>query len=161
MEIINDLLGQGKEFTLVQICVRSALIFLVALVLLRISGRRSFGIHSPLDNTTVILLGAILARGVVGASPLLGVICASAIIVLLHRLFGWLISVNPRFGKAMEGNKLVLYEHGRFITSNMRRAMVSQEEVLLSARTKLRSDNLDEVKRICMEVNGEISIVKK
>jgi len=48
---------------------RSVVVFVITLLLLRISGRRSFGLRTPLDNIISIILAAVLSRAIVGASP--------------------------------------------------------------------------------------------
>lgn len=158
---LEELIGTPKDIGTLAICIRAAAIFLIAYVLIRISGRRSFGLHGPLDNIIVILLGAILSRAVVGASPFVPVVAASILVVLLHRLLGWLVSISPDFGKLAEGEKIKLYSDGSFIRSNMRKSLVSQEEIMHAVRIKLFTDGLNGVERIYMERNGEISILKK
>jgi uncharacterized membrane protein YcaP (DUF421 family) len=161
MEIIHQIFGQGKDLSIAQMCVRAAIMFIVAYLLIRISGRRSFGLHSPLDNIIVILLGGILSRGVVGASPMVAVICASITIVMLHRIGGWLLSIKTSLSKSIDGSKILLFENGKFIASNMRKAMLCKEDVLGAIRGQLHSEDLTAVDRIYMERNGTLSIIQK
>lgn len=56
MTILEDLWGSGESLNVLQMSCRGVATFLIALLLIRISGRRSFGIRSPLDNIIVILL---------------------------------------------------------------------------------------------------------
>jgi len=140
MEYLIDLFGQGKDLTIIQMGIRAISVFIIAYILIRLSGRRSFGLNSPLDNIIVILLGAILSRAVVGASPFIPIIISSIIIVLLHRLLGWLISMSPRFGQWAEGSKTVLYESRHFNKENMKKALVGKEEVLLAVRQQLLTE---------------------
>lgn len=44
---IGWLFGDGPELTFWQMAARAAAVFVIALVLVRVSGRRSFGQHSP------------------------------------------------------------------------------------------------------------------
>lgn len=137
MDLLYQLIGEGKELTVLQMSIRAILIFLIAYILIRVSGRRSFGLHNPLDNIIVILLGAVLSRAVVGASPFIPVICACIAVVLMHRIFGWLISTNPKLGTWAEGEKMLLYENGRFHEENMRKSLIVKEEVLRALRLSL------------------------
>ena len=135
--------------------------FLFALVLIRISGRRSFGIRTPLDNIIVILLGTVLGRAIVGASPFLPVIVASLLIVLIHRFFGWLSVHSKLFSRIIVGEKIILFKDGQFIKENMDKALVCEEDVMQGVRKSALTDQLEKIDKIFIERNGEISAVKK
>jgi len=161
MDILIKIFGEGKNLDAVQMSCRGIVVFLIALALIRISGRRSFGIRTPLDNIILILLGATLSRGIVGASPFLAVVATCFIIVFLHRCFGWLISRSNRFGKIMEGDKILLYSNGKFIDAHMKRALLCKEDLMQGIRKSALTDNMDEIDKVYIERNGEISALKK
>src|SRR5262249_33321576 len=133
----------------------------IALVLIRISGRRSFGLNTPFDNIITILLGAVLSRALVGASPFGATVCACLVIVLMHRLLGYLVSKNEGLSKLVEGNKLLLYEKGRFIEKNLKRAEVCKEDIMQGMRESALTDNLERIETIYIERSGKISVVEK
>jgi hypothetical protein len=66
METLIALFGEGKDLDSLQMAARPTAVFFGALVLIRISGRRSFGQRSPFDYVVAILLGATLSRVIVG-----------------------------------------------------------------------------------------------
>jgi len=158
---IHNLIGRENDLTALQMAVRGVLVFIVAYLLIRISGRRSFGMKSPVDNIIVILLGAILSRAVVGASPFLPVVVVSLVIVLIHRVWGWLISTYPKLGKFAEGEKILLYAQGKFMEIKMKRALICKEEIMQQIRGVLHVEDLEKVDKIFMERDGKISIILK
>ncbi|NHA02694.1 DUF421 domain-containing protein [Mucilaginibacter sp. HC2] len=161
METLLTIFGEGKDLSILQMCSRGIIVFFLAFLLIRLSGRRSFGIHTALDNIIVILLGATLSRGIVGASPFVATLVTCTVITALHRLFGWLIVRYHKVGLFIEGDKLPLYEHGKFNKKNMDRALVSEAEVMQGIRRTAITDDLDQIKVAYLERSGEISAVRK
>jgi uncharacterized membrane protein YcaP (DUF421 family) len=161
METIFTIFGQGKDLAWWQMSSRGVIVFIIALILIRVSGRRSFGVRSPLDNIITILLGAVLSRAVVGASAFVPVIVTSFIIVCMHRGFGKLIAASKRFGRVMEGDKILLFEDGNFVAENMKKALVCEEDLMQGVRKSALTENMEEISRVYMERNGDISAIRK
>ena len=161
MEVLIEIFGRGKDLNAIQMCSRAVVIFFLALILIRISGRRSFGLHMPLDNIITITLGALLSRAIVGASDFVAVILASTVIVLIHRGMAWMLVHNPGISKLIEGEKMLLYEGGEFSKTNMNRAQVCQEDILQGVRKSALTNDLTKIQQIYIERNGEISSIKK
>lgn len=161
METITQLFGEGERQSVLQMSLRAVVVFIITLILLRIAGRRSFGMKSPFDNIIVILLGAILSRAVVGASEFCPTIAAATVIAVLHRFGAWLAALNLRFGALIKGQKIVLFKNGRIQNDNMRRALVSESDLYGSLRSSMNVEDFDSIDSAYMENNGQISFVKK
>jgi len=160
METVTQLFGEGENQTVLQMSLRAVVIFIITLMLLRIAGRRSFGMKSPFDNIIVILLGAILSRAVVGASEFLPTIAAATVIAVLHRLGAWFGTLNLRFGAVIKGQKIILFRDGMLNHDNMRRALVSESGLYASLRSSMNVEDFDTIDCAYMEINGQISFVK-
>ncbi|MBL7712865.1 MAG: DUF421 domain-containing protein [Chitinophagaceae bacterium] len=160
-KVIDDLFGTGKELEWQQMCLRAVAIFVIALVLMRISGRRSFGMRTPIDNIIAVLIGALLSRPIVGASPFIPVVAAGTILVLLHRVLAWIAVHSPAASVALKGDKICLYREGAFLKDNMARALVCEEDIRQGVRSATHSEELDAVSVVYMERNGEISVISK
>ena len=161
MDLIIQIFGEGKDLTALQMSCRGIVVFFIALLLIRVSGRRSFGVRTALDNIISISLGAILSRAVVGASAFVPVVVTCFVIVFMHRLFGWFIAHSKRFGRVMEGDKILLYSDGKFIDDNMKKALVCQEDIMQGVRKSALTEDLDQLDKVYIERNGEISAIKK
>ncbi|MFD2874132.1 DUF421 domain-containing protein [Mucilaginibacter ximonensis] len=153
--------GTKERLDISEMTIRGVIIFVLALILIRISGRRSFGLRTPVDNIVSILLGAVLSRAVVGASPFLPVVITCLIVVTLHRTLGWFIARNPRFSRFVEGDKILIYKDSKFLEDNMKRVQICREDVMQGIRRQSLTEDLREIDHVYIERNGEISAIRK
>lgn len=160
MNIIDAVFGSGKDLNILQMASRGIVVFVLALILLRIAGRRAFGMRTPLDNIVVILLGAVLSRAVVGASPFFPVIVCSLFIVLMHRWSAWLTVRSKVFSRLIQGNHIILFEQGHFLKGNMDKALVCRRDLENALRNKAATEDFGQVTKMYMEHNGEITVIK-
>jgi uncharacterized membrane protein YcaP (DUF421 family) len=161
MESLLKIFGEGEHLDALQMSSRGIVMFLIMLLLIRISGRRSFGVRTPLDNIIAVSLGAIMSRAVVGASPFDSVVVCCFVIVLLHRITGMLIARSKAFARVVEGEKILLFEDGVFLKENMKKALVCQEDLMQGVRKSALTEDMSQIKKVYMERNGEISAIKK
>lgn len=135
--------------------------FFITLGLIRIGGMRIFGLKTAFDSILVIILGAVLGRGIVGASPFFSTAAAGLVMVLIHRLLSHLARTNPWVGKIVKGEHHTLYENGEFDHKMMRRHGISKDDVQEAIRSELNTHNIDQVKEVIIEKDGEMSVIKK
>ncbi|MGN6165564.1 MAG: hypothetical protein ACTHOF_13585 [Flavisolibacter sp.] len=98
MEFLNQWWGINENISPLEIAARSAVMFLIALVLICMSGMRPFGKGNGVDTIISFLIGAILSRGVVGATPFFSTV-ASAVVIFLF------ITLLPNFACITNGWK--------------------------------------------------------
>jgi len=55
----------------------------------------------------------------------------------------------------------LLFEKGEFIDAHLKRALLCKEDIMQGVRKSALTDNMDEIDRIYIERNGEISALKK
>jgi uncharacterized membrane protein YcaP (DUF421 family) len=161
MQWIVEIFGTGKDLTVGQMSARTVVVFIIALILIRISGRRSFGLHTPLDNIITIILGAVMSRAIVGASDFLPVIASSAVLVFIHRFLAYFMVHHPGISRLISGEKMALFEKGEFVEHNLDRAQISREDILQEVRKNALTENLDSIGKIYIERNGEVNCVRK
>jgi uncharacterized membrane protein YcaP (DUF421 family) len=161
MELLEQLIGTGKDLTVSQMSIRAVLIFLFSLLLIRVAGKRSFGMKMPLDNVLTILLGAILSRAIVGASPFLPILCSAFVLTVLYRIFGGLAYYNKWIGKIVKGSSQILYKDQKLMEDNMKKSMITYHDLMEGVRINSNVDSLDKVDTVYEERNGELSVIKK
>jgi len=158
---IKELFGTGEHLTALQMAVRAFVMFFITLALIRFAGMRIFGKRTAFDNILVIMLGAILARGVVGASPFFSTVAACAVMVVVHKILALLALKYVWVGKIVKGIHRTLYKDGALNTKNMRIAAISKDDLMEGVRMQIHRNSLDEVKEAYIEKNGHVSIIEK
>lgn len=153
--------GEGRDLTTLQMSVRALIMFFVALLLIRISGMRTFGKNSAFDIIIGITLGAMLSRGIVGASPFGSVVIASAVLAIVHRLLGWVAVRYSSIDDIIKGESRVLYKNGEIQWKKLKRSSISINELRESVRQEIHENNFDNVDRIYIDSSGKISVVRK
>lgn len=158
---MQQLFGSGEQLTPLQMGVRAFIMFFITLGLIRIGGMRIFGKKTAFDNILVIMLGAILARGVVGASPFLSTVVAGGVMVLIHKVLALLALKYVWVGKIVKGIHRSLFRNGEMNTRNMRIAAISKDDLMEGVRLQINSNSLEDVEEAYIEKNGQVSIVEK
>lgn len=158
---MQQLFGSGEQLTPLQMGVRAFIMFFITLGLIRIGGMRIFGKKTAFDNILVIMLGAILARGVVGASPFLSTVVAGGVMVLIHKILALLALKYVWVGKIVKGIHRSLFKNGEMNTRNMRIAAISKDDLMEGVRLQINSNSLEDVEEAYIEKNGQVSIVEK
>lgn len=161
MEIINELFGHGSDLNALQMSIRALITFFVALALIRFSGMRIFGIKSAFDTCIIIMLGAVLARGVVGASPFIPTIAASTALIVIHKIIAAISVSNQFISHLVKGKPLSLYKSGTVNSKNLKRCSLSYGDIMEEIRLTLNQNTMENIDEIFMERTGKISMIKK
>jgi len=135
--------------------------FIIMLILIRLSGMRTFAKRSPFDTIITIMLGAVLARGVVGASNYFDTVAASGVMVVMHRTIAWLSVKNKKFEQLIKGSYIKLYHDGALIGNNLEKTGMSENDLHESLRLETKKLTLAEIDTAFMETNGRISFILK
>jgi uncharacterized membrane protein YcaP (DUF421 family) len=161
MNWIEILFGRGEDLTVYQMCFRALVIYLIAILYVRLAGKRTFGKISTFDNIIVITLGALLSRAIVGASPFVHILASSFVLVLFQRVVAWITQRNHAIGKIVKGEPDSLFKDGKLNATNLRRNFISHNDLMEGVRIKLNENMLDNVEEIFLERNGEFGVVRK
>lgn len=161
MEVLEKIFGTGEQLETYQMCARAFVTFFIVLFLIRLAGMRSFGKKSAFDNVIIIVLGAVLSRVIVGASPFWDTVAASTVIVLVHRIIAYAAIKNPWLEGIVKGEQRILYKNGQLDWPNMKRSSVSERDLIESVRLQAGLSTLEEIEEAYIESSGEISIVTK
>lgn len=138
--------------------IRAVIIFFITVFYVRFSGMRTFGSKTAFDAVIYIILGAILSRAIVAASPFFPTLLAGFVLVALHRLLAHLSFFSEKLGNLVKGEQRILVKDGQIDWANLKRSNISKEDLMGGLR-KRGIGNLAEVKEAYIERNGEISVL--
>jgi uncharacterized membrane protein YcaP (DUF421 family) len=161
MDTIHFLFGEGQKLDMLQMSMRAFVMFCIMLLLVRFTGRRAFAKKSSFDNIIVIMLGAVLARGVVGASPFWSTVAASVVMVIMHWITAWLAVKNRIIERLIKGNYVRLYDQDKLVDNNLAKTGISKKDLHESLRLETKKDTLEDIESAYLETNGRISFILK
>ncbi|GAB4093806.1 DUF421 domain-containing protein [Flaviaesturariibacter terrae] len=160
MNFLNHYWGIKENIGPLELSARALVMFLVSLVLLRLSGMRPFGRENTFDTIITFLIGGILSRGVVGATPFFSCIAGAISILLANKALAKL-SHFPAFERLVKGSNRTLFAGGAFLEQELRRASVTEQDIREQLRVQLNTDDLGQVDRVFVEKSGKISFLRK
>lgn len=144
-----------------QISARTVVVFLIAIVLLRLSGRRTFASNSALEMIVKFMLGATLSRAIAADAPFFTILAAAATLVLVHRALAYVTYFFPAVGRLVKGEASILAEGATIHHHELRRASISEEALQAGLRGASNLDDLAQAEAVRLEHDGTISVVKK
>jgi len=146
--------------TLLEIALRTGVIYLLVLIGIRLSGKREVGQMTPFDLTLLLLLSNSVQNAMTGPdTSLAGGAVAAATLLVLNFLVAELAGLNRRFRRFIQGQPSLLIHDGEIIESHMAREHVTMDAL----QTALREHGVATYKDAALavlEVDGSISVLK-
>jgi uncharacterized membrane protein YcaP (DUF421 family) len=145
---------------LLQIVLRTGVIYLLVLIGVRLSGKREVGQMTPFDLTLLLLLSNSVQNAMTGPdTSLLGGAVAAATLLILNYLVADVAGASRRFRKLVEGEPSLLIHDGKIVESHMTREHVSMDELHRALREH-GINSCDQVALAVLEVDGSTSCLK-
>ena len=158
-DIENILLGEEAWVFLIEVALRSVIMFGFILTALRTSGKRGIKQLSIFELVIIIGLGSAAGDPMfykdVGILPALLVF---VVIVGLYRAVTWLSGKYVRFEQLVEGKPLYLIREGKFSIEEFDKEDLSQDEFFAELRQK-NVEHLGQVRNAILETSGEVSLL--
>lgn len=145
---------------LLQIVLRTGVIYLLVLIGVRLSGKREVGQMTPFDLTLLLLLSNSVQNAMTGPdTSLLGGAVAAATLLIMNYVVANVSGGNRRIRRLIEGEPSLLIHDGKPIESHMEREHVSMDELHRALREH-GINSCDQVALAVLEVDGSISCLK-
>ena len=154
------LLGQAPVEFLLEVLVRTVIIYLMLLLTLRLMGKRMGGQLTVSELSVMLTLGAIVSvpmqmneRGIL--QGILVLICA----LVFQRGLTYLSVKNAKIAYVTEGHESIIIKDGILLFGELQAMKISREQIFAMLRSQ-GIYNLGEVRRVYLEACGIFSVFK-
>lgn len=143
-----------------ELIVRAGVVYLVLLVMVRFTGKRTVGQFTPFDLIVVMLL----AEGVTGSlsggdESLPGGLLIAATLVLLDMAIAVATSRSQKIDAVMQGNPVLIGRDGVIYRDVLKRERVPLADVEKALRAA--DCQIEDMRMAILEADGNINIMKK
>ncbi|MDG4801415.1 YetF domain-containing protein [Micromonospora sp. WMMD980] len=158
MDAVSALVGHPGW--LVWVAVKAFLLYLTAVLAMRLGGRRTLAELSAYDFVAAVAVGAIVGRlpSAPDGSYLSGVATLLAILAA-HALITW-VRLRPGGRRLIEKGPVVVVARGRVLTGNLHRAGLTRADLLALLREHGIAE-VDVVHLAVLEGRGRLSVLPR
>lgn len=140
---------------------RVAGMYFLAMILIRILGKRALGELGPFDFVVMTGVGdTVISVALNKSMPLSDGIIVLATLAFLEYAVGYLSLKNGRVSNLLNGKPVVLIENGKIIRKNLAREKFNVDDLMQELRKKGVRE-INEVERGILEACGGFSIILK
>jgi uncharacterized membrane protein YcaP (DUF421 family) len=161
IEVINEALGlEADRLTIMQMALRAVIVYVVALLFVRMGDKRFLGKNTAFDVAVGIMFGSVMSRAITNASDFLPIVVAGGVMLGLH----WAIAVvafrSDEVGVLVKGSERRLVEDGEIRWHEMAAAHIGERDLLGA----LRQSGVEDVGRVSsayLERSGDVSVIER
>lgn len=157
-------LGLGLEndkIGVLQMSLRALVVFVAAIVMLKIGDKRFMGRSTALDVALGIIYGSVVSRAITGNAPFGPTLAAALVLVVLHWVLSAIAFRSHAFGNLVKGRNQLLVRDGEPMQKEMRRTHVTEHDLNEALRKQGEPADLGRVREAHLERDGNISVVPK
>jgi uncharacterized membrane protein YcaP (DUF421 family) len=138
---------------------KSIAVYVFIIAAIRLFGKKELAQLSVIDLVFILLISNSVQNAMVGEdTSLFGGICAALGLFICNNIFKFFLRDSKRFGKLVQGEKIILAMGGKVIPEGLKAAMMSEEEVEMAVREHGVSC-IDETDLVILEVDGNITVL--
>jgi uncharacterized membrane protein YcaP (DUF421 family) len=143
----------------VRITLSSVAVYFFIILAIRLFGKKELAQLSVYDLVFILLISNAVQNAMVGPdSTLLGGLVAAASLFVVNYLLKQIQFRFPQFGKAIQGEAVMLVFKGKTLPSHLKRAGITEDELM----EVIREHGISSVSKVdlaVLEVDGNISVL--
>lgn len=142
--------------------IKSAIVFLVLWLVIRASGRRTLGQLTVFDFILFLIIGGVAQRALTAQDySLTHAFLIIATFVVIDVVVSLVERDVPPLAGILKGLPTIVVENGHVLSGRLRRARLTEDDVLQAARRLHGLETMNEIKFAIFEASGEISIIPR
>ena len=160
-DIKRILLGQAPPEFLLEVLIRTLIVYVAAIVVMRWMGKRMNGQQTIVELSVMVMLGAIISvpMQVPDRGILQGLLVLLVTLALL-RIINWLGFKKSTIEKAVQGEVVLLVKEGVLQKDELAKTKITNQQLFENLRSE-KIFNLGMVKRLYLEGCGVFSIYRE
>ena len=147
------------EMPIIETVLRAAVLYFFILLILRILPRRSTGELGAMDLVFILLITESASHALGDFSSLGDGLIMLSLFIGFNYLVNQLTYHSPFFQKIFEHPAIPVIKDGKLLRRNMRKELLTEEELMAGLREN-GIDDISEVRKACVEGEGELSFIK-
>lgn len=141
--------------------IRPILVYAFLVVALRIGGRRELAQLNSFDLVVLLTISNTVQNAIIGNdNSLLGGLVGAATLVLVNAAVVRYLYGHPTLERRLEGGPVWLVRDGRVITENLRRELITEDELLAAIRRQ-GVGSVAECDQVILEASGTITVIPR
>lgn len=145
---------------LLHVAICAIVSYLALFIFIRLSGKRTMSKLNAFDFVVAVTLGSTLSSMILAKTPILEGLLAVSIIIGLQYLLAKLARESQTLEGLINSRPTLLFYNGSFLNDTLRRECITKEEIQAAVRA-YRMEDMNLVRAVVMELNGELTVVKK
>jgi uncharacterized membrane protein YcaP (DUF421 family) len=146
------------QIPLLEKVLRSIAVYLFLVLALRLAGKRELAQLNSFDLVVLLLLSNTVQNAIIGAdNSLVGGLLGATVLLGANYLTVRLGFRHPAVARTLEGTPTVLVQKGRTLDGNLRRYLITKEELMAAVRRQ-GARNLEDIEVVVLEANGALTV---
>lgn len=142
-----------------ELIVRSILVYVFLILILRITGKRQIGQLAPFDLVLLLILSNAVQNSMNGGdNSLIGGLISATTLVAINYLVGFATYKSKKLESLIEGRPQILIHNGKLFQDMMENSQLTQQE-LDEALRLAGCESIKDVHTAILETGGSISVI--
>jgi uncharacterized membrane protein YcaP (DUF421 family) len=143
-----------------EIALRTAVIYVLVLIGIRLTGKREVGQMTPFDLTLLLLLSNSVQNAMTGPdTSLLGGAVAASVLLAMNFIVARISGRDRPIRRLVQGSPTLLVHNGQVLQDHMAKEHVSEDELIRALREH-GCIAVQDAALVVLEVDGAISVLK-